>query len=50
MPRTKGKRKTRTGTEEILDSFESWLKRQRPKDAKAKAGFTGGEQTESEAK
>jgi hypothetical protein len=49
MPRSKEKRKTRTGTEEILDSYESWLKRQRPKDVKSKAGFTGGEQVESKA-
>ena len=43
MPKSKGKRKAHTGTEEILDSFESWLKRQRPKEVKAKAGFTNGE-------
>jgi hypothetical protein len=49
MPRTKVKRKTHTGTEEILDSYESWLKRQRPKDVKSKAGFTGGEQVEAKA-
>jgi len=46
MPRTKEKRKSRTGTEEILDSYEAWLKRQKPKDVKAKGGFTGGEKEE----
>lgn len=43
MPKSKEKRKAHTGTEEILDSYESWLKRQRPKEVKAKAGFTSGE-------
>jgi hypothetical protein len=47
MPTSKGKRKAHTGTEEVLDSFESWLKRQRPKEVKAKAGFTSGEQPKS---
>ena len=46
MPKTKAKRKARTGTEEILDSYESWLKRQKPKkEVKSKGGFTGGEKS-----
>ena len=49
MPKRKEKRKAHTGTEEVIDSFESWLKRQRPKDVKAKAGFTGGQKVESKA-
>jgi hypothetical protein len=48
MPRSKAKRKAHTGTEEVLDSFESWLKRQRPKDVRAKPGFVGGEQARTE--
>ncbi|MGA2663883.1 MAG: hypothetical protein ABSF83_02965 [Nitrososphaerales archaeon] len=39
MPKGKGARKSHTGTEEVLDSFESWLKRQKPIEVKAKAGF-----------
>ena len=39
MPRSKGKGGARTGNEEVLDSFESWLKHQKPKQVKAKAGF-----------
>ncbi len=47
MPKSKVKRNAHTGTEEVLDSFESWLKRQRPKDVKSKPGFTSGEQLET---
>ena len=49
MSRSKEKGKTHTGTEEVLDSFESWLKRQKPKAVKARPGFTSGEAAESEA-
>ena len=47
MPKSKAKRKSKTGTEEVIDSYESWLKRQKPTAVKAKAGFTGGEQAKS---
>ncbi|MDA4112834.1 MAG: hypothetical protein OK474_02190 [Thaumarchaeota archaeon] len=48
MPRSKEKPKTHTGTEEVLDSFESWLQRQKPKAAKARPGFTSGEPEQAE--
>ena len=48
MPRSKEKPKTQTGTEEVLDSFESWLSRQKPKAVRARPGFTSGDSAESE--
>jgi len=41
MPRKKSTspRSAKTKNEEILDSFESWLKHQKPKQVKAKTGF-----------
>jgi hypothetical protein len=48
MPRSKEKREAHTNTEEVLDSFESWLKRQKPKAVRARPGFTSGEPAEAE--
>ncbi len=39
MPRRKVERRAHNKNEEILDSFESWLKHQKPKQVRAKTGF-----------
>jgi hypothetical protein len=39
MPGKKSAKRTHTNNEQVLDSFESWLKHQKPKQVKAKTGF-----------